>query len=243
MNREDALRKVQALLAKAESTDFEAEAEALMAKARDLMLAHSIDEMAARSRGERAAEQPVVVAFEFSTSDTSASGKGVLLDVAGRMNGVRVLFWPNRRGSNRGKVRADGTRSGVASQWCYLVGYESDVAMTTMTYASMLVQATRFGAAAFKSEWTKDGKSAYMTAFFMGFASRVQRRLDELKPVQSKGSVELVSLRDSGVDRAVDERFGNNIGQKNHSSHSDAGKAAGWVAGGKFDISSGKIGG
>lgn len=127
MDSEKALRLVRGLLAKAESTHSQAEAESLVAKARQLMAEHSIGEQAARERGQTG-ERPVIVEWEFSGSDTNASGKSVLLGVAGRATGVRVVLMHNGRYSNLGKRGDDGEPVGVASQWCFLGGFENDVA-------------------------------------------------------------------------------------------------------------------
>src|SRR3546814_127112 len=61
------LRRVQAMLAKAESTQFPAEAEALLAKAQELMSRHAIDEAMLQSAG-RAASDAVTTTVVVTTA-------------------------------------------------------------------------------------------------------------------------------------------------------------------------------
>ena len=80
------LAKIRALLAKAESTRFEAESDALTAKAQELMARHAIDDAVARS-ARSSEERPV--ARRIAVDQPYAVAKSHLLHVVATANGVR----------------------------------------------------------------------------------------------------------------------------------------------------------
>jgi len=64
--REDILRKVQALIARAESTEFEAEREQCLRRADDMMAKYAIEEWEARQRGDKSALKPEMHQMDFA---------------------------------------------------------------------------------------------------------------------------------------------------------------------------------
>ena len=82
------LVKVRALLAKAESTEFEAESDAFTAKAQELMARHAIDDAVARAGSSRR-EAPVT--RRIAVDDPYVDAKSQLLVVVARPNGVRCV--------------------------------------------------------------------------------------------------------------------------------------------------------
>jgi len=64
--RESILRKVQALIARAESTEFEHEREQCLRRADDMMAKYAIEEWEARQRGDTKALKPEMHQMEFS---------------------------------------------------------------------------------------------------------------------------------------------------------------------------------
>lgn len=206
MDSQKALRLVQGLLAKAESTHSQHEADALVAKAQALMLEHSIDEMQARQRGETG-ERPVVVEFEYSTSDTNAAGKVQVLMAACLGAGVKVVDGYNRRHQHRGRVRADGSRVGTSAQFAFLAGYENDVVRAQMLFASLMAQAARFA----RDDIGTNRSSRMFTSYLAAFGARVRQRFEErLAADAPTGSQEygLVVVRDEAVQEAMAERVG-----------------------------------
>ena len=71
------LEKVRALLAKAESSTFEAEAEALTAKAQELMARHRIERALVERRTNGARSQPI--ARRIQVDDPYSDPKALLL--------------------------------------------------------------------------------------------------------------------------------------------------------------------
>lgn len=237
MDSEKALRLVRGLLAKAESTHSQAEAESLVAKARQLMEEHSIGEQAARERGATG-EQPVLVEWEYSGSDSNASGKGVLLNVAAIATGVKMIDFPNRRYSNLGRRGDDGKPCGVASQWCWLGGYENDVQRAKLLYASLLVQAALFA----REDLGPRPSSRLFTAFLLGFANRVGQRFKDREPAPA-ASTALVVRRDEAVALAVAARFPELRQTRVRGGRDYFGQMAGRAAGDRADLGDRRLGG
>ena len=114
------LEKVRGLLAKAESTEFEDEADALTAKAQELMARYSIDQaMVAR---ETDSEEPS--GRRIGVDDPYAQGKANLLAVIAGANRCRSVWLASYGFST-------------------VVGFAGDIDIVEVLYLSLLVQATR----------------------------------------------------------------------------------------------------
>ena len=89
----DVLDKIRSLLAKAESTEFEPEAEAFTAKAQELMARYRIDRavLAAGTAGDR--KEPA--ARRVAVHDPYASAKATLLSQVADANGCRAVWCPS----------------------------------------------------------------------------------------------------------------------------------------------------
>lgn len=210
MADQDIIRKIEALLAKANGTDNENEAQAFFSKASELMLKYSIDMARVReqteARDRKASARPVKVDFMYATNDSNAVGRKQLLHLVSMAHGVRMVDYSNRRYEN---VMREGNE-GIASQWCALIGFESDIEMVKLLYASLYVQAARFAHLDWKQTMgvrANKGKSKFFTGYLVGFAGRVKQRFDEIKAQVPKDSMALVVRRDAEVDEAVRECF------------------------------------
>lgn len=153
------LTTVRALLAKAESTDYEAEAEALTAKAQELMVRHRIDQAVLSGTAGRASEpttRTVAVPAPYATA------KAWLLGGIARANGCRALW---------------SKQEGVAT----VVGFPDELAATEELFTSLLVQAST----AMQREGPKRdarGRSRtvrFRRTFLVAFARRISQRLAE----------------------------------------------------------------
>ncbi|MCL3819469.1 DUF2786 domain-containing protein [Aeromicrobium wangtongii] len=155
--RAKTLTKIRALLAKAESTDFVAEADALTAKAQDLMTRHAIDEALL---ADEAGQSVDVGSVRVLIHHPYAVEKATLLDVIGRANRCRAVW------------------SDYAS-YATLVGVPTDLAQVEMLFTSTLVQATRAMTQAGEESHGLDRSTSFRKAFLVAYAHRIGQRLAE----------------------------------------------------------------
>lgn len=190
------LDRVSALLAKAESTDYPEEAEALLAKAQELMSRHAIDEaMLARSgrHGSTAiGTRTIVVAPPYATAKAS------LLGAVAQANDCRVVMGP----------------AGGGRQTCIALGHDADLDAVEALFAALCVHAVRTMLAA--EVPPLDTVRRFRHAFLLAFAGRIGERLrsarrtaeQEASAVAPAGAVEVVLAdRSRDVDRAFREAF------------------------------------
>jgi len=189
---------VRALLAKAESTSFPAEAEAFTAKAQDLMSRHALDAamLAAGGDGDGdgAARTGEVRPRRVPIDHPYGTEKAQLLGAVAAVNGVQVV-WDDELG--------------LAT----IVGFPIDLDLVELVFASLLVQATRAVAAAGASPSGRRAPS-FRRAFLLSFADRVGERLDAAAARATRQGAEQygaalvpVLARRDGVVRAVTEQL------------------------------------
>ncbi|HET6952601.1 MAG TPA: DUF2786 domain-containing protein [Acidimicrobiales bacterium] len=206
------LHKVTALLAKAESTTFPDEAEALTAKAQELMTRHAIDRAALDARQGGA---PVVAARRLGIDDPYAGARYLLLSAVAEANRCRAVwsrFW------------------GFAT----VFGDEGDLDAVELLYTSLLVQATRSMVAAGRPRGASGGRTrSFRQSFLVAFARRIGARLREADAAvtarEARRSAALVPVferRKLAADAAVDEAF-----PRISTTRMSANDAAGWHAG------------
>ncbi|MCT9110707.1 DUF2786 domain-containing protein [Streptomyces mirabilis] len=151
------LTRIRALLAKAEATGFPEEAEALSAKAQELMARHSIDEalLAARTHAKDAPG-----AWRIGVEPPYETAKAVLLDAVADTNRCRAV-WNESLGFST------------------VVGFEPDLEAVELLYTSLLVQATAAmtkAEAAQRAGGRKRTKS-FRQSFLAAYAHRIGDRL------------------------------------------------------------------
>ncbi|WP_425556312.1 DUF2786 domain-containing protein, partial [Kitasatospora nipponensis] len=173
------LSRIRALLAKAESTEFPEEAEALTAKAQQLMAQHSIDEvlLSAGHGGDRLPD-----AVRIGLENPYEGPKAMLLDAVAAANRCRVV-WAKEFG------------------FCTVVGFDSDLDAVELLYTSLLVQATaamnRAG-----SRQHLDGASrtrAFRQSFLVSYAARIRERLTEATERTTREAAAGRHLREDGT--------------------------------------------
>lgn len=247
-DQERTIDKVLKLLAKAESTTS-AEAEALLAKATQLMEREAIDEaMLAAAQGHETDE---IGTKRFVFGKTYAKQQQELAFAIGRAFGFRLL----QSSDSYAKTRT--------ATW---VGWGSDIRRAEVLLTSLLIQQAR-EAKAFIKPWREANKAAcrqdrllrhYTECDFMtGFASGVQTRLLQVRRetrVDAKASqgdggtgMELVLVsREKQVDEWYDKRYGKlRRGRSDRSwrTGAHAGRAAGHEAGQRADLGGNRVGG
>ena len=189
--------KIAALLDKAASTPYEAEAEAFVAKAQELMARHRIDRavLADQAPGRLA---DGVEGRRIVVEDPYATAKFHLLAGLAEVNGARAVW-------SRGQSVAT------------VFGFPVEVDIIEELFTSLLVQAT----AAMQREGSKqdaDGRNrtrAFRRSFLLAFADGVARRLqasvdrvvDEAEAAAGTALVPLLAARAEAVDLKLRETF------------------------------------
>jgi hypothetical protein len=154
----DMLAKVRALLAKAESTTFETEAEALTAKAQELMARHRINRALLDAGAHQAGEEPI--GRRIGVDNPYADAKAVLLGEVAHANGCKAV-WSKQLG------------------FTTVFGYRDELDGVEELFTSLLVQAT----GALQRTGSKvDGigrsrTTRYRRSFLVAFALRIGERL------------------------------------------------------------------
>jgi len=226
--------RIQALLTKAESTaaEFPEEAEALVAKAQELMVRHAIDEAtlsaAGRASSDRVVSDVVVIGAPYATAKAS------LLGSVGRANDCRVVMGG----------------AGAGSQRCVVVGHESDLANVRSLFSALSIHAVRSMLAAAVPPF--DTPRRFRHAFLLAFSGRIGERLWEAGEAiraqarSQAGTGAGVSLvladRTTAVDQAFRQEFPR-IRTTRSSSSSGAGRASGRTAADRAGLGQAGIGG
>ncbi|MGW5176103.1 DUF2786 domain-containing protein [Streptomyces sp. NPDC004082] len=185
------LGRIRALLAKAEATGFPEEAEALSAKAQELMARHSIDEalLAARTHAKDAPG-----ACRVGVEAPYETAKAVLLDAVARANRCRAV-WNDDLGFST------------------VVGFEPDLEAVELLYTSLLVQAT---AAMTKAEAAQRAggrkrTKTFRQSFLAAYAHRIGDRLAaaaEGQVAESAGELlPVLAARDVAVADRMEDMF------------------------------------
>ena len=223
------LGRIRALLAKAESTEFAEEAEALSARAQELMAKYSIDHaLLAAQSGER--EEPS--GRRIPVDSPYEEPKGTLLNVIALANRCRAV-WSKDVGLMT------------------VVGFPADLNAVELLFTSLLVQANTamLRAGGKKDEFGRSRTRAFHQSFLVSYAIRIGERLeeatahataeavDELAAVErdsagvvSSGAdlVPFLAARQRAVDDAVGELFGGNLTRGRAARVTDA---EGWASG------------
>lgn len=198
---EKLLRRVRALLAKAEGTTYEAEAETFTAAAQAMMARHNIDEAMLRSRETGRSERfggDGPGGIRLGVDNPYAEAKAILLQQIAEANQCRAV-WSKHLGFST------------------VIGFRSDTAWVSLLYTSLLVQAS----AAMTAAGTKTSKSggsrtrAFRTAFLESFAVRIGERLratttqaqDEAVAANGPDLLPVLASRDKAVDDEIRRIF------------------------------------
>lgn len=223
------LAQIRALLAKAESTEFPEERDALQAKAFALLAKYGIDEALAYAEDHRD-ETPTTV--EIKIDNPYSHRKANLLAWIGNALGCKNITW------NYGKQITH----------VVLYGFASDLERAEMLYTSLLLQATNQLVHITPPWHSNDTTLAYRNAWFQGFAITVAKRIQQAEQgarqdaVQADAgpvgtSVELVLVeRKDRVQRYFEEANPKVKMRKYSKSRSRDGRNEGIAAGRQADI-------
>ena len=211
-----ALKLIRALLAKAEATNFDAEAESFTAKAQEMMTRYSIDAavLASAAMGPGGSRKAGIESRRVHIESPYADEKAGLLSVIASVNSARCIWSPSL---------------GIAT----VMGFPVDLQLTDMLFTSLLVQATRASADATANE-PRLRTPSFRRAFLIAFADRIGERLEATREhasvdaEQRYGSalVPILADRATAVDEAFSESFPHAV-----SAPMRRVNAAGWHAG------------
>ncbi|PPK65885.1 uncharacterized protein DUF2786 [Actinokineospora auranticolor] len=174
------LARVRGLLAKAESTPYAAEAEALSAKAQELMARYAFEQAVVT-----AAEPQEAAARRLWLRGPYLAPKAQLVDAVAEANRCRSVFYP---------------RLGCVG----LVGHETDLEITELLATSLHVQSTR------AMSHAPDTGRAYRHAFLVAYAHRVHQRLTEAGDhtrLATTALVPVLTARRRAVDTRFDTLY------------------------------------
>lgn len=220
------LARVRALLAKAESTEYPDEAEALTAKATELMARHGIESALA---AERAPVQETVKRMTVTIDTPYTQQKSNLL------GWIAEVF----------RCRAIQHVSGRTVESVSVFGFASDLETVQMLYTSLLLQAGR-ELVATPVPWGEH-PAAYRRSWLHGFATVVTSRLRQVHAVAVEehggtGTELVLADRAALVNAHVTTMFPDLV-KGRRPSLSGSGRRAGAHAGRRADIGLSRVGG
>jgi hypothetical protein len=208
------LNRIRGLLAKAESTEFPEEAEALSAKAQELMTRYAVDHALLDAEQGRSVTD-LVAARRVHLDNPYPEPKARLLSAVGKANGVRVIWleWV-----------------GMAT----IVGLPDDLDAVDLLFTSLLVQATHAMAATGRAGGGRSRSPSFRRAFLTSYAVRIGERLTEAREhavaEAARGTgrdlVPVLRKRDQAVDDVFARMFPETYGTEGR-----AYDARGWHAG------------
>jgi hypothetical protein len=193
------LTRIRALLAKAEATGFPQEAEALTAKAQELMARHSVDEALLDAQAP-APDAPG--ACRIGVEPPYEQAKAVLLDAVADANHCRAVW-------------------NEPFAFSTVVGFEADLEVVELLYTSLLVQAQSAMAKAEAAQRAGGRKrtKTFRQSFLAAYAHRIGARLgevtaaaethvaDELLPVLASREVAVTAATDRMFPETVSTRL------------------------------------
>ncbi|MER6569152.1 DUF2786 domain-containing protein [Streptomyces sp. NPDC001093] len=180
--------RIRALLAKAEATGYPEEAEALSAKAQELMARHSVDEALL------AAEAPAPDApgaCRIGLEPPYEQAKAVLLDAVAGANNCRAV-WNEPLGFST------------------VVGFEADLEAVELLYTSLLVQATHAMTKAEAAQRAGGRKrtKAFRQSFLAAYAHRIGDRLAAAAETQvGQDLLPVLATREIAVTDRLERMF------------------------------------
>lgn len=224
------LVRIRGLLAKAESSTFEAEAMAFTSKAQELMTRHAIDSAILHSGADRRSEHPVAIRVPIDAP--YADAKSLLLQTVAGASRCRSVF-----------------HSGLAMST--VAGFPEDVAAVEMLFTSLLLQAQSALSAGAKlaPAGTRTRSQSYRSAFLLAYTTRIGDRLEEINEAvlsqaeaeQGSGFLPVLRSREGEVEDFVAERFGEMKHSRVRGGHDAAGWAGGRMAADNAQLSFGQI--
>ncbi|SDN28048.1 Protein of unknown function [Geodermatophilus siccatus] len=219
------LRRIRALLATAESTEYPDEAEALTAEAQELMTRHAVDAVLLDPGGTP--PRTDVATRRVHVDDPYVRAKTQLLGAVADANGVRLVWYPEL---------------GIAN----LVGVAADLDAVELLFTSLLLQVGQALGAAERAAGRRSASRSFRRAFLLGYAGRIGERLTSARERATRAAaaeqgVDLLPVlrsRQEAVDDAFTELFPRVRSTRSRSSMDAGGYRAGRAAADSADVGS-----
>ncbi|MCC5951452.1 MAG: DUF2786 domain-containing protein [Acidimicrobiia bacterium] len=209
------LERIRALLAKAESTTFEAEATALTAKAQELMTRHAIDSARLHTAESTTDGRPITTRVPIDPPYVDA--KSLLLQHVASATRCRSVMLTGLSMSS-------------------VIGYPDDVRAVELLFTSLLVQAQSALAEAARHAppGTRVRGQGFRSAFLLSYATRIGARLAEInqsvvdaEAAEDAGFLPVLRSRAAAVEEAVEAQYGDLSTSRARGGHD----ALGWAQG------------
>ncbi len=194
LDSDPTLERIRKLLAKAESSEFEAEAAALSAKAQELMTRHAIDVAMVDQPDDDHAPRMIRVPVEAPYADA----KSYLLEVVARASRARSVWLSQVAMSS-------------------VVGMADDLRGIELMFTSLLVQAQHAlsDPARTASPGSRGRTQSYRSAFLLAYADRIKERLTTANEQviaeagdASSTFLPVLRARESAVDDFLESHYG-----------------------------------
>ncbi len=207
------LARVRGLLAKAESTTFPEEAEALSAKAQELMSRYSLERIVVET--DAGSDPQPGAARRLWLDSPYVAAKGLLVDAVAEANRCRAVL---------------SEKLGFTT----VLGDEVDLEIVEMLTTSLLVQATRAMVSA-GSQTSLTGQSrtrSFRHSFLIAYATRIRERLTAARDASTAAVSDpgrllpVLAARERVVDELLESLFPGSTSRS-----FSIGNAAGWHAG------------
>jgi len=221
------LERIRNLLAKAESTTFEAEAMAFTAKAQELMTRYAIDAALVHGDGYNT-DRPVTIRIPIDAPYVEP--KSLLLQTVASAGRCRTVFLPLVSMST-------------------VVGYPADIAAVELLFTSLLVQAqtAMTDAAKRAPAGSRPRSQSFRAAFLAGYTNRIGARLREINDAvyaqveaeQGSAFLPVLRSRSIAIDDFIADRYGKLVSSAVRRGYDAAGWASGTVAADNAQLASG----
>lgn len=220
---ESVLTRVRALIAKAESTDFPAEADSFMAKAQSLIEQYAIDE--ARLHGA----SPGTIGDER-------------IPMQGSYSRERAHIWGAVAQANRCQLLTLSTPGSAAVVELCLIGRHGDRDLVKILATSLEVQAMR-RVMALDTRRSPASAVVQRRSFLRGFAGEIAQRLERAKQdtIRSDGAAAALVLASEAVDEYLREHFDVST-RRSQAQHDGRAFSRGRQAGATADVGAGRLG-
>jgi len=231
MTEDKILDKVRKILDKAEGTDNEAERQAFLTKAQQMMEDHAISQAQVEAARGSEKREPIAVFVEVNTRKVGGPAKGMMAVYIAKANRCQVVGTSKRNDQG---------------EWIpgfQFQGMPDDAEFCEMLFTSLTMQAEQSYDPRKKPEWThgRTYRASFMEGFYKVAGNRVET--EAAKREQSRwesdgGSTALV-LAD--VSKRIEDKFGKaKYSTRRQSSYDRAGDMDGRREGSRADLSGGR---